>query len=106
LIALKHYLAKNENARLILMSATINERLFSNYFSQEQIKNCLTSEYFPHINSKARLRAGNRRLGLCTEKLKNISGQSNQTGNAWQLGPGNYSGRNNPDRANLAADQQ
>lgn len=37
MIAIKHYLAFNEKVKIILMSATINHKLFANYFSKEQI---------------------------------------------------------------------
>mmetsp|Transcript_31302 Transcript_31302/g.28476 ORF Transcript_31302/g.28476 Transcript_31302/m.28476 type:complete len:134 (+) Transcript_31302:807-1208(+) len=50
MVALKHILSKHPKFKLILMSATINAKLFSEYFSREQIEACASFKYNYIIN--------------------------------------------------------
>ncbi|KRX08535.1 P-loop containing nucleoside triphosphate hydrolase [Pseudocohnilembus persalinus] len=51
MIALKHYLAFNNNVKLILMSATINHETFAKYFCDEEIQK-LKSEIISSYNKQ------------------------------------------------------
>lgn len=51
LIIIKHYLKNNNKTKLILMSATIATKLFSNYFSKKEIELIDKDDYYKSIIS-------------------------------------------------------
>ena len=75
MIAIKHLLHEYPSVKLILMSATINVKLFINYFSKNEILNCLTKNYDYNLIPKKSAWIGNNQwddFKLSNEKYENF----------------------------------